>query len=180
MCGTNNADPVGTSDPSDLYLVKTDNVGNASPDCETTFDPLPDTVDWDNCVTPSNATYGDDTTVTTSTVTTDSDDEICTGALKPSRQGKDNGEAEGGTLSFRFFPNPVHAGDMLTIRDLRRVYGEVRVHIHNVSGRHIRTTTPSVSAGGFAIETSGLTAGTYTITVEDNRATGTIQFTVVR
>ena len=180
LCGTNFADPMGANDPSDLYLVKTDNTGNASPDCEAVYDPKPDTVDWDNCVTPSSATYGDDTTVTTSTVTTDTDDEICTGALKPSRQRKNKGEAEGSILSFRFSPNPVQAGDILTLRDLREVHGEIRVHIHDVSGRHIRTTMHSVSADRLAIETQGLASGTYTITVEDSRSTGTIQFTVVR
>ena len=180
LCGTNFADPVGTSDPSDLYLVKTDNAGNASPDCENTYGPIEDTVDWDVCVTPSSATYGDDTTVTTSTVTTDTDDEICTGALKPSIQNKDNAETSGDALSFRFSPNPVQSGERLTIRQFRGVQGDVRVYLYDVSGRYLRTLLPNTSAGEFALETHGLAAGTYTITVEDSRSTGTIQFTVVR
>ena len=82
ICGSNQADPMGVNDPEDMYLIKTNSAGIASSsgDCEDTVKFNNSVPDWDSCVTPKSSTYGNDTTVTTTDVSPDSDDEICTGA----------------------------------------------------------------------------------------------------
>ena len=104
ICGSNHSDPMGVSDFEDMYLVKTNSAGAASSTstCEGGFNVNDNVPDWDSCVTPKSNTHGSDTTVTTAATSIDSDDEICTGAPKPSIETDRSEKQRQMMLSFRF------------------------------------------------------------------------------
>ena len=154
-------------DTRDVYMVKTNNQGNAGTYCEYGYGPSFEDEDWlPDCVTPIQGGTYTATPVFHSFVNTDYDDIVCTNSNNDGKRvvlRQDLGSAEIETA-----PNPVEGGRelILEVNSVDVDFGfEVTVlnQIGEAIPEQVRQITPS--EGHIVLSTENWPSGTYHIEV---------------
>ncbi|MBK8910164.1 MAG: T9SS type A sorting domain-containing protein [Chlorobi bacterium] len=191
IAGGSQSDPAcaNPDDPQDLYLVKTDQSGNSGV-CDDNYQILGETIStWspsgNSLVTTWVAWYREDSAVA---VDHDWGEDACTGCT-PKRMIEGSNDGEENVLlptpmkianTIRSFPNPVRKGSTVTVVMSAEEEEVLNIRVLNSLGEQVREER--VSGTGrtpVTIETEGLPAGTYIISVGSRAQSQTIRLVVV-
>lgn len=177
LCGTNYGDPLNVGDPSDLYLIKTDNVGssNSTGDCEesTQWDTL--TVQWSTCYTPETMAWSTEREGDASERDEKTDDEVCEGVAKRTADLS----AMSAQVRFTLASRELHGAENLRISDIRTPEESVTIQIYNIMGRLVSTAHSSGNQE-VEIDLGYVPSGTYTVVVHDGSTLNSARIRILR
>jgi hypothetical protein len=188
LCGFSTTVPSDPTDPSGLYLVKTDPQGIAmnNDDCEQEWSPFGVTLTWNPVAVGAVATsvVGGATPEAPETELEGEEDFCCT-MCKRTTPGEHPGDAKATgqllTSALRSYPNPVRRGDILSLEFTSSGAKEITVALINSSGEIIRRINAPTAGGTMAIPltTEGLPVGSYVVNVSDGTRTNVVQVVVI-
>ncbi len=166
LCGSTHSNLRHDNDGIDLYLIKTDNIGNTG--CEDTWFPERQVMNYSSCeeVEIDDVDLDAEADVVETEVETAID--VCPRPFpKVNRNGGD--ELSDISDAIRTYPNPILRGGMLTLTYAADLPAEVGVVIVDELGEAVMRWSTAVVAGENRIEvtTEDLPAGTYTVTIDD-------------
>ena len=170
MCGTTTSDWLSTSDPSDMYLVKTDLALSSGTTCEESYDPD----QWTNapwtCLEDTRGYPLDTLSDSAAATDRDWDDEVCASAGgSPFFLKMFPGISEAG-YSVQTAPNPVRTGETLSLFfSGKQVPETVLITVANTLGETVREQfTAKLNADGtFRLPTDSWPAGIYLLNIDD-------------
>ena len=181
LCGVNLDDPLGVSDPADMYLIKTDTLGFAASDGSCEDDPPINNraYGWiPTCLSPNVLTGGSRTEDTVDIVDIDADDEICIPIPKPFIPQPDVA-VTGLGVSVSLSPNPLPNGVSAGLQLQGVSEGHATVRITDMQGRVAVIRTVDIDGGRGEIGALSLPSGVYALSISQGDRHGTVRFVIV-
>jgi hypothetical protein len=181
ISGVNADDPLGVSDPADMYLIKTDDIGNTSSSCEEHVEIQWDAFGWwPNCLSPNVSTLVTRTADTVGIVNMDSYDETCPASPKHISPQRDEPElaVTGLGLRIALSPNPLQSGSVIRFLLGSKAEGEAVVRIADMQGRVAVIRTLVIEAGHGEVGPVSLPSGAYSMTISMEGVRGSTRFII--